>query len=117
LKEGAVTLSANQWAATDTPLAPGTNWIDLANVWPDKAVALRSDGTLWKWTFPKDRTISRTAVTGRKFSRHADWIAVSQSWIGGLALSADGTLWSLEEISAGPFMRASRKPRLIATLP
>lgn len=56
-------------------------------------VALKSDGTLWKWEWKTD---SRSDFTGTptRLGIHHDWVAVAAGFGDGVvALAADGSLW------------------------
>jgi len=68
-----------------------TNWIAVAAN-PSQAVTLRSDGTLWKWTFPKHSSVPLTAARSVQLSRHSDWIGLAPT-TGAVALAADGSVW------------------------
>ena len=77
-------------AFSDMKLDPGTNWVSVVSYGPE-LVALKSDGTLWKWKLPPDNDVDKQALV--RVGARSDWVAVSG--IGGdvLALSADGTIW------------------------
>jgi len=62
----------------------GSNWVDLAGSGSEGAVALKSDGTLWK--------LSREAGP-RQIGSDSDWkkVVAGQSWF--LALKQNGTIW------------------------
>ena len=62
----------------------GSNWVDLAGSFSEGAVALKSDGTLWRF--------SRKAGPSQ-IGSDSDWkkVVAGQSWF--LALKQNGTIW------------------------
>ena len=65
-----------------------TNWLAAADCWPT-LVALKNDGSLWKWDY---RFESKT-LTWQKLGIHSDWVAIQGSYNGIMSLAADGSLW------------------------
>jgi hypothetical protein len=56
-------------------------------------VALKADGTLWKWN---ENYLSRTAASTALPARlgiHNDWVALMGYYGGAIAMAADGSLW------------------------
>jgi ABC-type transport system involved in multi-copper enzyme maturation permease subunit len=69
-----------------------TNWVSSAATW-DWMVALKSDGTLWKWdssriSYPVDFSAPPT-----RLGIHKDWVALASAEGGVVSLAADGSLW------------------------
>ncbi len=98
-------------------------------------VALKSDGSLWKWDvfwkwdmyrmvtskgspWKSPSVIANTTPT--RLGIHNDWVAVAKHRDGVIPLAADGSLWywpdkdSLEEPT--PLLRPPRKPQLLANI-
>jgi hypothetical protein len=69
-----------------------TNWANVAVMWNGMA-ALKSDGSLWKWNFPKNSPDTVTKISPTRMGIHNDWIAIANTWGGVVALAADGSLW------------------------
>ncbi len=75
-----------------------TNWTAVALNW-QRAVALKSDGSLWQWHFPHPWYASpeQLIVTAQnppvRLGIHNDWVAITSTWQDVIALAADGSLW------------------------
>ena len=107
------------------PVGTETNWLSVA-FGGDAMVALKSDGTLWKWAFPR---IARNVaiqnfenVIQKKPSRmgiHNDWVGLCSTWGGVISLAADGSLWlwpasgQYYEVS---LMRPQKQPKNIGNV-
>jgi ABC-type transport system involved in multi-copper enzyme maturation permease subunit len=81
------------------PVGTGTNWLAVA-FGGGAMVALKSDGTLWKWAVPRnDRNVANQNfenVIQQKPSRmgiHNDWVGLGSTWGGVISLAADCSLW------------------------
>lgn len=71
-----------------------SDWRTLVGSWSGSlAVTLKSDGTLWRWRFPRDVVENPQSASARRFSTHADWLAMHKMFAGFVALSRDGNLW------------------------
>jgi ABC-type transport system involved in multi-copper enzyme maturation permease subunit len=70
-----------------------TNWLSGVATW-NWMVALKSDGTLWKWDPRPDfnHPVDYTAPPTR-LGIHNDWIAIASVDNGVVTLAADGSLW------------------------
>ena len=77
-------------------------------------VALREDGTLWKFQIPwsLDSMSSEGGhIRGEQLGRQSDWIAMPQFGNGsGITLAADGSVWAWGEMSQHLWLAPSRKP-------
>ncbi len=69
-----------------------TNWQNVA-ILHDWMVALKKDGTLWKWNIGSQNTAPIDQQTPVRLDRHADWIGICSTWSGIVSLAADGSLW------------------------
>jgi hypothetical protein len=72
--------------------AAGSNWVDLASTYTNRAVAMKSDGTLWKLSRQGDPS---------QIGSDTDWkkVVAGRSWF--LALKQDGTIWGWGVDSVG----------------
>jgi hypothetical protein len=83
----------------------------------DRIVAIRSDGTLWKWP-PSWALINYPdSVKPVQLGNHSDWIAFPSinNWHA-IALAADGSLWAWAEPGEHVWLAPSRKPVLIGNI-
>jgi ABC-type transport system involved in multi-copper enzyme maturation permease subunit len=70
-----------------------TNWVSSALTW-DWLVALKSDGTLWKWDSQFGYgQFSMRSVAPTRLGIHNDWVAITSVSGGVVSLAADGSLW------------------------
>lgn len=69
-----------------------TNWVAVAVDFGSR-VALKADGSLWKWMVVKDSApeVAKTALT--RLGIHNDWVSLTSSLGGTVSLAADGSLW------------------------
>jgi hypothetical protein len=83
----------------DSQFGQETNWLAMA-AGDETAITLKSDGTLWKWTFKSldyyyrfrfATPPARTSPT--RFSRYSDWVAIDRMDNGVVSLAADGSLY------------------------
>jgi hypothetical protein len=79
--------------------------------------AIRSDGTLWKWSPVWNLSRNPDLVKPVQFGTHSDWIALPvRFYLGSVALAADGGLWLLDEPSEHIWLAPSRKPVFIGNI-
>lgn len=107
-------------------LSPETNWVALGEGFAGPAAALKTDRTLWEWTFPKDLRRYRTpaASASRQLGWNNDWVGVAGWHSGIVALSGDGNLWLWSpwwvshaySESSRPMLAASRRPLLLGNI-
>jgi alpha-tubulin suppressor-like RCC1 family protein len=70
-----------------------TNWVAVAMSW-QLMVALKSDGTLWKWEWKTSNPAADFTGPPTRLGIHHDWVAIAAgSGDGVVALAADGSLW------------------------
>jgi hypothetical protein len=96
-------------------LGKNMKWKALGlNYWEDAIIALRSDGTLWKWSPLWQLDYAPEKIRATQLGNHSDWIALPDSWMG-IALAADGSLWSWE-MRDNIFLAPSRKPTYLGNI-
>ncbi len=102
-------------------LGNDSNWIDVAGR-AESVVALKADGSLWKWTFNDDPITNPKSASATRLSKHSDWIAITEQFGGVISLAADGSLWfwrtddSRSYYAIPPLLSASRKPQKIGNI-
>ena len=69
-----------------------TNWLAVAVTWPCM-MALKSDGSLWKWDFPQNSAAELAKTPPTRLGIHNDWVGLTGTWSGAVSLAADGSLW------------------------
>jgi ABC-type transport system involved in multi-copper enzyme maturation permease subunit len=84
------------------------------NTWPPHVVALRNDGTLWKWEFSPWNQVDQTQPT--QVGNYTNWIALLPLNGNGVALAADGSLWAWDRPTKVGLLAPSRKPEFIANI-
>lgn len=111
----------------DVQLDPSTNWLAVVGNY-EVVVALKTDGTLWKWNFSDDTGIKPNAASCVRLGTHSDWVAIDAAMGGIVSLATDGSLWfwqfepqfiyrnysSSSEFELRPLLGVSRKPQRIA---
>jgi len=72
-----------------------TNWVAVASGWGDweKLMALKADGTLWKWKPAQKSTAEIANTPPTRLGIHSDWIGLVGNLDGAVVLAADGSLW------------------------
>ena len=126
-----VTYDAGQFEETPVPqdiqLGQETNWLEAVAFGDDSVVTLKTDGSLWQWTFPDDPKTNPHSATLRRIGTHSDWLAVASQIAGFTSLAADGSLWFWraeprdyysvrEELGFVPLIGVSRKPQFISNI-
>lgn len=74
---------------------------------------LKTDGTLWEWKFPNPEDWARFSEEPFRpvqLGHNSDWINVMPGDRMGIALAADGSLWSWGQLSDHIWLAPSRKP-------
>ncbi|HYG24615.1 MAG TPA: hypothetical protein VEH04_17710 [Verrucomicrobiae bacterium] len=74
-----------RYVSSHTPLHSSSDWIACAS---HPLIALRQDGTLWRWRFKRNSDFEVEAV-----GNHRDWIGVAVEWYDVMTLAKDGSLW------------------------
>jgi hypothetical protein len=96
-----------------------TNWVSVAATW-EWIVALKSDGTLWKWDFHNAVVANAVRVPPTRLGIHDDWVALAGTGDGVISMAADGSLWfwpSREDYEyTESLMRLPKQPRLLGNV-
>ena len=102
------------------PVGVDTNWlaVRLAYNW---LVALKRDGTLWKWNLPGNDEIESSWFFIQKPVRlgiHNDWVGLGDMWSSVVSLAADGSLWAWPATEAYEFalMKPPKQPRFLGNI-
>jgi len=85
--------SKKSWEGSGSFVQEGkeTNWVAVAVAW-NSGVALKADGTLWKWTI-SDSVAEVAGTRPTRLGIHNDWVSVTVSRTAVVSLAADGSLW------------------------
>lgn len=81
------------------PISQETNWQSVTITW-NWLVALKRDGSLWKWNLRPDPDLSdqdRSVFPAEKptqLGTHSDWLGLAESFERPISLAADGSLWA-----------------------
>ncbi len=92
---------------TKTKLGAASKWRVAVGKW-DSILAIREDGTLWKW----QRQWSQHDVFPGKpvqVGSHSDWISLTGGWMGTIALASDGSLWAWDQPSGHVWLAPPRR--------
>jgi hypothetical protein len=93
-----------------------TNWMSVAVTW-EWMVALKSDGTLWKWDFHNAVVANAVRVPPIRLGIHDDWVALVGIWGGVISMAADGSLWFWPSREGYEYrealMRLPKQPRFL----
>jgi hypothetical protein len=101
-------------------LGKDANWQAVAGN-GKMVLALKTDGSLWKWTFPEDPLTRPETASVSRLGTHSDWIAITAAGTGVVALARDGSLWQFQ--SDPPpgsqylsLLSASRRPQKLGNI-
>jgi hypothetical protein len=97
-----------------------TNWVSAAATWDFRMVALKSDGTLWKWNWNNHGFALDFTAPPTRMGVHQDWVAIVGTGNGVVSLAADGSLWywpdrSLYEWSQ-PLLKLPKQPEFLGNV-
>jgi hypothetical protein len=101
-----------------------TNWTAVALTW-QRAVALKSDGSLWQWRFSHSWEASLEQLTlaaqilPARLGVHNDWVAINHTWEDMVALAADGSLWlwpNREQSEQLTLLKLPKQPQLLGNI-
>jgi len=114
------TLRVSIGSATGAPVGLDTNWlaVKMSYNW---LVALRRDGTLWKWNLPGNGASEFSWFFTQKPARlgiHHDWVGLAATWNSIVTLAADGSLWSWPGTDAYEFalMKPPKQPQSLGNV-
>lgn len=102
-----------------------TNWISVAlSDWGmGMMVALKSDGTLWKWhSNPQQYFEVKVAPTElpTRLGIHDDWVSITRVQNGVATLAADGSLWFWPDWASynypPPLLKLPKQPQLLGNI-
>jgi ABC-type transport system involved in multi-copper enzyme maturation permease subunit len=100
-------------------LGSESNWWAVAGN-DEMVVALKRDGSLWKWTFPENPLTQPETASASRLGSHSDWVAITATGDGIVALARDGSLWQFQSespVSALPsLLAASRRPQKLGNI-
>jgi hypothetical protein len=125
-----------EYVKLDIQLGRETNWLAAApSLGLRDVILLKTDGTLWRWTFPDDLQTYPfpgdpqtylAAATATRLGRRSDWIAITRNGLGLMSLAADGSLWYwraepdyatlTRDLGIPPLIGVSRRPQKIANI-
>jgi alpha-tubulin suppressor-like RCC1 family protein/ABC-type transport system involved in multi-copper enzyme maturation permease subunit len=95
-----------------------SDWVSVAASY-QMFVALKSDGTLWKWDWDNywwDSSNSPFSEPPIRLGTHHDWVALGKSYGHITTLAADGSLWNWAVGQYSPLLAPSRKPARMANI-
>jgi ABC-type transport system involved in multi-copper enzyme maturation permease subunit len=93
-----------------------TNWLAVAINW-DRMVALKADGSLWRWPFDQKTTADVVKILPTSLGIHHDWVGVTSVWQGIISLAADGSLWLWPSSeSQGVLLKLPKQPQLLGNI-
>jgi ABC-type transport system involved in multi-copper enzyme maturation permease subunit/alpha-tubulin suppressor-like RCC1 family protein len=99
-----------------------TNWVSSAATW-NFLVALKSDGTLWKWDnlngYGRFSEHSIAPPPPTRLGIHDDWVAITGVEDGVVSLAADGSLWFWPEQNyyyKQPLMKLPKQPEFLGNI-
>jgi hypothetical protein len=83
---------------------------------------LKADGTVWKWSLPRDPMAELATARAIRLGSHSDWVALCNYADGLVGLAADASLWFWANdprhfhpsgFVLRPLLAASRKPQFL----
>jgi len=96
-----------------------TNWASVAVDW-EEMIALKTDGTLWKWSTHNEIYAKAYMLPPTRLGIHNDWVALAGTWGGVITMAADGSLWfwpSQENYEySEALLRLPKQPRLLGNV-
>ncbi len=95
-----------------------TNWIAVAMTGA-QMMALKSDGSLWKWPFPKNSIAEVVKIPPTRLGIHNDWVGLTGAWGGFVSIAADGSLWLWPDANyyyEAALLKAPKQPQLLGNI-
>jgi len=98
-------------------VAQDTNWVAVSMSSPT-LVALKADGSLWKWNPAKKSTAEYSQIPPTRLGIHNDWVALADAGGGAVALAADGSLWLWTNDREEPFalLKFPKQPKFLGNV-
>ncbi len=96
----------------------GTGWIAVA-VSYYSMIALKSDGTLWRWNFDYRPETDAFLMAPKQLGIHDDWVGLVGVWDGAISLAADGSLWFWPDrkfYGNGELIKLPKQPKLLGNV-
>jgi len=97
-----------------------TNWVSVAVTWNWMMVALKSDGTLWKWDWNYHPFSVEFTAPPTRLGIHNDWVAIVGTDDGVVSLAADGSLWFWPDRRSyqyrSPLLRLPKQPQFLGNV-
>ena len=119
----------NNLVKQDLQLGQETNWLTVVSDPGEGVMALKTDGTLWRWNFADDPLTHPDSAIATRLGTHSDWLAIHGDTAGFKGLAADGSLWfwraelsaqnyfgQINELGLPPLIRVSRRPQKIGNI-
>jgi len=107
------------------PVGNEANWLAV-QLYYNWMVALKRDGTLWKWNLPKNWNLSVNdeqyswffKQTPTRLGIHDDWVGLGGTWDCLVSLAADGSLWAWPGTDAYEFalMKPPKQPAFVGNV-
>jgi ABC-type transport system involved in multi-copper enzyme maturation permease subunit len=100
-----------------------TDWLTVTVTWRC-VVALKSDGSLWKWNLPQNDTAEVANIPAKRLGIHNDWVGLTTTMGGVVSLAADGSVWLWQGLDGfwgwdgfgGLFLKAPKQPGLVGNV-
>jgi hypothetical protein len=105
--------------ATKTRFGGDIKWKSLTRTFGGRfmIIGLRSDGTLWEWPISWTHDFDITKIRPRQLGNYSGWVALpSNEDFNGVALAADGSVWSWNQPSDSYWLTPSRKPAYLENI-
>ena len=110
--------SKKRWEGSGSFVQEGkeTNWVAVAVAW-NSGVALKADGTLWKWTI-SDSVAEVAGTRPTRLGIHNDWVSVTVSRTAVVSLAADGSVWYWPNtgFDEGVLLKSPKQPQLLGNV-
>ncbi len=94
------------------------NWAAVAVTWPS-LVALKTDGSLWKWKPMQTSTAEFDQSPPAPLGIHRDWLGLISVLDGAVSLAADGSLWlwpNSQPFGGANALKAPKQPQFLGNV-
>jgi hypothetical protein len=82
-------------------------------------VALKADGSLWRWQFKNGNIVRAANNPPTRLGIHNDWVAITSRWSSVIALAADGSLWlwpDKKSYDNGYLLKLPKQPQFLGNV-